>query len=177
MHVKTSQPNQTRPRKKGATSTKVPRHKTRGIPHNPTHPFEGQTGSPSVPRSAPKREKPPIAQGSAPDLFQMVFSMLAHTRQISQINPTRLIIHQLPRQKILVRLEIQQSMTTIVEHYHLPLPSLLAVLRLIHHILDHVSRLRSRNHTLRSSKRPRCLEHFILMILHRPHHLPIDQIT
>src|SRR2546422_7839438 len=68
-HVKTSQPNQTRRRKKGARSTQVPRHKTRGILHNSTHPFEGQTGSPSVPRSAPKETSPPISRGSPARLF------------------------------------------------------------------------------------------------------------
>src|SRR5437899_10858421 len=32
-------------------------------PHNPTHPFEGQTGSPSVPRSAPPKRQAPDHSG------------------------------------------------------------------------------------------------------------------
>src|SRR3989442_9961136 len=80
-NVKTSLSTQIRPRKKGARSTQVPRHKPPVIPHNPTHPFKGQTGSPSVPRSAPQRDKPPDFSGiPPPDFFQTVFCMLAYTR-------------------------------------------------------------------------------------------------
>src|SRR2546428_7659333 len=60
----------------------------------------------SPPFCPPKRQAPRFLRNPPPDFFQMVFCMLAHTRQIAQIDPTRLIIHQLPRQKILVRLEI-----------------------------------------------------------------------
>src|SRR2546427_8046693 len=166
-----------RSQKKGSKINNTPKTQNTDSSIIPLIPSRDRQGPPQSPVLPPKETSPRSLRDPPPDFFQMVFCMLAHTRQIAQIDPTRLIIHQLPRQKILVRLEIQQSMTTIVEHYHLPLPSLPTVLSLVNHILDHVSRLRSRNHPLRPRKRPRCLEHFILMIRHRPHHLPINQIT
>src|SRR5437867_7237013 len=58
-------------------------------PHNPTHPFEGQTGSPSVPRSAPPRNKPPHTQGPPQTSFK--WSSLCYLtlgRQVRSIPPS-----------------------------------------------------------------------------------------
>src|SRR2546422_11172051 len=82
----------------------------------PLIPSRDRQGPPQSPVLPPKRQAPRFLGDPPPDFFQMVFCMLAHTRQIAQIDPTRLIIHQLPRQKILVRLQIQQSLATIAEH-------------------------------------------------------------
>src|SRR5881628_4199096 len=86
------QANQTRHvAEKGSKLNKGPKTQNTGNPHNSTHPFEGQTGSPSVPRSAPQRDKPPITQGSPATLLSngVLYASLRSEDSSDRSHPAR----------------------------------------------------------------------------------------